>query len=112
MSNNTEAASVSVNPQIGVPVRGWIAPIQVGARPSRARMTPSRDGTSIVEFIEVVIAITAPKVTNHAAPAGKYAAATSAIGVVLAPSRTPGSTPNETAVINMKITAVRPRPFR
>src|SRR2546423_15674018 len=77
------ATNVRVSPRMGVPVRGLTTPTQRGARRSRASMTARREGTSIVEFSDVVIAIIAPKVTNRAAPPGKQTAATPPIGQLL-----------------------------
>jgi len=62
---------LSVSATIGVPVRGDTAPIQAGTRPSAASTTARREGTSIVAFREVEMAISAPTVTKAAAPAGR-----------------------------------------
>ena len=66
-----DAPVLAVSARTGVPVRDSMAPSQRGARRSRASTTARREGTSIVAFKEVVIAMTAPRVTNHAAPKGK-----------------------------------------
>jgi len=62
---------VSVNPIIGVPVFALTWPNHCGASRSAANINASRDGTSIVPFSAVIIAMIAPNVTNIAAPEGK-----------------------------------------
>src|SRR4030095_10602056 len=97
LSNNVaDAINVHVNPMIGVPVFGLMSPSHAGASRSAANMIASRDGTSIVPFRAVMIAMIAPNVTNIAAPDGRYIEATSAIGASVACNRDPGSTQNET----------------
>jgi hypothetical protein len=62
---------------------------------------PMRDGTSIVAFTDVDSAITAPSVTNHAAPNGRYVDATTAIGALASFSCSPRITPKATTDIRM-----------
>ncbi len=56
---------------MGVPVRAFTHAIQRGANRSWARISASREGTSIEAFKEVVIAINAPSETKAAAPIGR-----------------------------------------
>src|SRR5262245_32535406 len=94
-----EAARVKVKPITGVPVDRATEPSQRGARRSRDTMIARREGTSIVALTDVVSAITAPSPTNHAAPTGKYTAATSTIGAGLPANLCPGRTPKATIEI-------------
>ena len=72
-----------------MPVCGATVPIHRGAKPSFASMIATRDGTIIVAFREVVIAISAPMVMIHSPPRGRYRDAT---WVIDSPGRTPIAT--------------------
>jgi hypothetical protein len=62
-------ARVAARPRTGVPVRSEMIPIHPGARPSRTSTRAMREGTSMVALSDVARAMTAPRVTNAAAPA-------------------------------------------
>src|SRR5204863_8410976 len=107
-----QPATFKVSETIGVPVFELTNPSQRGARRSSTKISASRDGTIRVGFSDVVIAMIAPRVTIIAAPQGKYTAATSVMGALLAPSLALGKTPNATADIAIKISEVAVTPIK